>query len=276
MKHELQQLDLIDADEINCKMPDDVDAADLFDHYYIGDAVMRPGGDSLAKLMATGSAIHKILISTGAKPIWTDYDASIRLTHGYLKRTYVGNLFDKDSKILYKSAMDVDICVLGLASCRLGDQVTNIIKRDIIKPHESGKSWRNMISWNRGMELVRLKSMTPEAHSAHDKLRDCNVNVEPGEFDVSKTKACRTLNAMSMYRIMGLYIFEYSDTVYVLDFSSMDQVHQVSKMWEDFYKYATNYRLTGMGQCKREITVQVMDALRDWIVKALKITDFSR
>jgi len=103
-----------------------------------------------------------------------------------------------------------------------------------------------MICWNRGMELVRLKSITPEVHAAHDKLRDCNMDVEPEEFCVSLTKACRTLNAKSMYRIMGLYVLEYDDCVYILDFSSMDQVHQVSKMWEGFYKYATNYRLTGM------------------------------
>jgi len=113
VKHELQQLDLIDADEINCKQPDNIDGTDLFDQFYIGDAINRTGGESYAKLIATGSAIHKILSTTGDKPVWTDYDASIRITHGYLKGTYVGNLADKDMKIYYKSSMDsVDICVL--------------------------------------------------------------------------------------------------------------------------------------------------------------------
>jgi len=220
--------------------------------------------------------MHKILSESRDKPIWTDYDASIRITHGYLKGTYVGNLSDKDMKIFYKSAMDsVDICVLGMAACRLGSQVTDVVKSMIVKPHEAGKSWRNMISWNRGMELVRLKSMTPEVHTAHDKLRDYNMDVEPSEFCVSSTKASRTLNTVAMYRIMGLYIIEYEDSVYILDFSSMDQVHQVSKMWEGFYKYASNYRLSGMGTCRKEVNVGVIDKLKTWIVTTLELTQFT-
>lgn len=129
--------------------------------------LLIPGGENYAKLIVTSATLHKILFSTGKKPIWADYDASIRMIHGYLKGSYVDNLSDKDYKILYKSAMDsMDICVLDMAACRLGNQVTDIIKSNITNSHESSKSWRAMISWNRGMELVRLKSMTAEVHNA--------------------------------------------------------------------------------------------------------------
>lgn len=62
--------------------------------------------------------------------------------------------------------------------------------------------------------------------------------------------------------------------LYILDFFSMDQVHQVSKMWEGFYKYASNYRLSGMDNAKREISVGIIDKLKDWIVNTLELSNY--
>lgn len=219
-------MDLIDADEINCKTPDHIDDTDLFAQYYVGDAVTRGGGINLSKTVASGGALEKILSSTGSKPVWCDYDASIRITHGYLKEKYRGNLSDKDRKIInHSSIVAKDMCVLRLAACRMGSTVTDVIKGHITTPAEAGGSWG--IAWNRGM--VRSKSFTPEVIRSHDQF----------------------------------------------DFSSMDQVHQVSKMWERFYRYAANYRLTGNGACVREVNCNIIDSLKGWIITALESTNFT-
>lgn len=275
IKYELQQMELIDAEEGNCKHPMDVDDTDLFDQFYLGDAVQRPGAESGNKLVATGLALHKILSQCPQKTIWCDFDAAIRLVEGYLSGNYIANLSDKDRRIVYKSSMDaVDICVLSLAACRLGSEVTDVIKGKIQNCFAAGKEWGNMLAWNRGFELVRLKSMTPEIYQVHDKLRDHDFDVGPEEFSASNTKACKTLGIDGLYRIMGLYIFETHDAYYVLDYSSVDQVHQVSKMWEGFYKYASNYRLTGTRKKLPSLGPWHITKLKEWITSSLKTTNY--
>lgn len=132
-----------------------------------------------------------------------------------------------------------------------------------------------MFCWNRGMELLRLKSMIPEALSAHEDLRTGPQLIEHDMFSVKETKAAQTLGVENLYRIMGLYILEYQDAFYILDYSSLDQVHLVSKMWEGFYKYASNYRLCGMGTCRKEINYLTINKCKSWLCNAMEETNFS-
>lgn len=74
---------------------------------------------------------------------------------------------------------------------------------------------------------------------------------------------------------MGLYILEYYDCIYIIDYLTLDQLHQISKMWEGFYKYANNYRLTGMENCQRELNSGVLDKCVKWLCEVIIEFNFS-
>nr|AXA52552.1 putative RdRp-complex [Linepithema humile qinvirus-like virus 1] len=132
-----------------------------------------------------------------------------------------------------------------------------------------------MIFWNSGMELVSLKSMTPDCLEAHDELSDGSCDIDIEKFNVKSTKAAKTLGVQELYSMMGLYIFVYQNQILMLDYSSLDQVHCVSKMWEGFYCYAHNYSLVGMGNSPKEISPIVVDSCASWMVSSLEATDFT-
>lgn len=276
IKYELQQLEIFDADESSKMSPDEAEEADMYDHYYIADSISRPGYEQMSRTAATGHVLYKILSRHGNLPVWYDYDASIRITHGYLSAKYTGNLSVKDESIIRLSdGLARDVLSLSIATCRIGEPARKMVSHDICPASTAGPSWMRMLYWNRGMELTRLKSMTPKVIQAHELLRTGVPDISIEEFSVSTTKAARTLGVVDMYRVIGLYLIVYSDAIYIVDFSSLDQVHQVSKMWEGFYKYASNYRICGQNGALREINPTIIDRCSAWVVKALEKTEFS-
>lgn len=94
-----------------------------------------------------------------------------------------------------------------MIACRMGMPLTEILATKIKPCVDSEPFWRNMASWNRGMELLRLKSMTPEVQESHERLRNGYTDFDTEHFEVTTTKAARTLGMTAMYRIMGMYIY---------------------------------------------------------------------
>jgi hypothetical protein len=73
------------------------------------------------------------------------------------------------------------------------------------------------------------------------------------------------------YRILGHFILVYSDDIYVLDFSALDQVHACSKFWEGAFNYCTNYRISGSLDSVNPDMLTALNECIKWIITMVRI-----
>lgn len=132
-----------------------------------------------------------------------------------------------------------------------------------------------MAAWNQAFEYLRMRSTTPELKEANMSLRDHHLDIPVDKFSVAVTRGGMMLGAENSYRILELFIFVYSQDVFVLDYAALDQVHACSKFWEGVFCYCVNYRVTGSLNSRKSDMLSSLKECIMWIVNTMVQTNYS-
>ena len=87
---------------------------------------------------------------------------------------------------------------------------------------------------------------------------------------MSDTYAGRNLGCDKLYRVGPFFILEYTDAVYVLDSSALEQVVISSRFWAGFTSYWTNYRVIGDKEAKDLDVRSIILSTINWLTRTAK------
>jgi hypothetical protein len=276
VRHDLAMYESLEGDDMMKRVDHDLDDNEMYIRYSLLFTTQHPGSEMFLRVSRSGGVIDKIFTCTRGKKVWTDSAACLRLTEAYISRRYVGKIpASVSAKMGHATRLAKDLCTVGLVACRFGENVREKILFETRAVEDGSDIWRAMAAWCLGFEGLRMRSFSAEIREAHDRLRDGESDMGAAAFEVENANIIEMLGCVSVHRILGLYFLEYEDAVYILDYSSLDQMHGVSKTWEGFYGYAENYRLCGGTATPRPAFIRAVDICRDWIACALRHSMFS-
>ena len=82
--------------------------------------------------------------------------------------------------------------------------------------------------------------------------------------------AGRNFGTTNMYRVGPFFILEYSDSMYILDSSKVQQVRLSLKFWAGMCAYITNYRMCADKNACENRGLPFIHSIFDWVSSALK------
>ena len=223
-----------------------------------------------------GNTMIRIMNSYKDLPIYCDSSAAFRITHGYISGKYeaVANAKVSDQMRIAWSFSN-DIFAAGAIAGRRGGNVFEAEGNGCI-PHCRGPAiWGKMHNWYTAFSFMLTSSVSPENREAHQNMKMGMPPFDLEELSFSSTRAGRSLGTTVTYRVVNLFFLIYSDAIYVIDHSTLDQLHLTAKRWEGNYQYACNYRATGWLDQPRYDIVGPMDKCRLWISNSMIYSGFS-
>jgi hypothetical protein len=131
---------------------------------------------------------------------------------------------------------------VAIAACRLGQESVDKVLKSYKGCLDGNKDWERMAAWHQAFEYLRMRGITLELREANNQLREQVLDINIEDFSIISTKGGKMCGALNVYRVLGHFIMVYEDSIYFLDYSSIDQVHACSKFWEGaYYRIITGY-----------------------------------
>jgi hypothetical protein len=269
--------------ELLSKVNSDYEEDDILYHKYSYElGALRDNPLDHNQVVATGKALSDILVKTIFKSdgekrsLWFDSDACFRLVIGYISNKYKAHFLPRDKRRReWSVAVAKDIVCVSMAACRLGQVSVNKVLNGYQGCTDSNPQWEKLAAWNQAFEYLQMRSTTPELKEANILLREQRLDVPIELFNISSTQGRMMSGAEVIYRILGLFIIVYSDDVFILDYSALDQVHACAKFWEGAYNYCINYRISGSLESRKSDMLSALVECINWITQAMLQTNYS-
>lgn len=256
------------------------DEDNVYERYSYAFGILQGSFFDYRYISAVGSVFSRILCeyAHGEHPrkVWTDYDAMARLTCKYLDCEYVCRLSREDD-FLQRRCFDLskDVVSWSFAACRLGKKAYDNYSTGIQHPSTHDYLWRCYRAWHTCFENLKLMGRSRLTGEGAGRLRDGDSDVELSKFSIIGGKPGKNLGCVEAFSVMGLYILVYRSDIYVLDYSSLEQVMLISKFWEGCFAYAANYRLSGNLNSARADILGNLKRCVQWLVRAMKESTYS-
>jgi hypothetical protein len=145
-----------------------------------------------------------------------------RTAEGFLSFKYVTTSRPADSHRTEWACTWQRSCNHISAACRLGKISVNNLVNAYKASHESGTQWGKIVSWVNSYEYLRLLGSL-------DHYEMLLATSKVGTLMFTQFSTGETCEEEHTCRLLGHWILEYNDAVYILDFAAMDQVHAYAK-----------------------------------------------
>ncbi|APG78069.1 RNA-dependent RNA polymerase [Hubei qinvirus-like virus 1] len=255
---------------------DEYDDEELFMRYSYLDGVQKSDAQLMGRFKGTADLLHGIITRCKPKKIYTDDEAMMRFVHGYLSGKYLAKTSPSCVKRWNLAAVLArEIAGTSSLACRHGNNVLEVLIKKVSLPNTACKTWERMTAWAEGMEKLRMSSMTPKVHEAHEAHREKPWNINPKDFRCTGSYAENNLGCDALYRCHGLFLLSYGEDLYIFDHSSMIQVQLLSRAWEGTFNYATNYRKCGNLGLETDNFLRALEGAVSWLCNALVTTNFN-
>lgn len=251
---------IYDDDPRTRAMEEDADESELYQRYQLSEISKflrrRDPDDALRTVSSFGkSFVNLVLAITDRNPskkVYTDWDAASRFID-HLTNQDTPCRLTADQMQLLEGAYNLskEATTISGFACNQGKRYITSINENYKPPRIRCKEWAHYKAAHKGIEKVRMSSMTPGVREAHDFIRNNVIINEIDELRVVNNTIYTNLGmgidepSDGIFRWLNCYIFSFDNNICILDIANLEQVQIVCKQWEGAYLYAEHYRKAG-------------------------------
>lgn len=163
-------------------MQEEADDTDIYSRYNIQEirrCIIRSKVTDATRPWANfGSALHVLLNDLCVhknkvnKLVYMNYRAAAKILDYIMSPQNSNNLTVEQHNIADRAAeLALETSTVGMHACKIGRSVIMHLKDNYIRPSSRCTQWRKYYAANRGIESIRLNSMTPQIREHYDRIR---------------------------------------------------------------------------------------------------------